>query len=158
MTITLQALSLVEKEEPVQVRFTLHSRDQRSMWMRDGCKVYMDSYMTSNGSSFMVTWIIFKNHLLKVGLTQKSIDHGTLNAHKHWFILFYYVWEPTWIENHLNSLWLRARSHMTSHYTWVPVITLHDVGGVLGRPLDTFLLGSHNFMVMALGSCVKCPL
>ena len=28
---------------------------------------------------------------------------------------------------------------------------LHDFGGVLGRPLDTFLLGSYNFMVMALG-------
>ena len=35
----------------------------------DGCKVYMDSYMASNGSSFMVTWISFKNHLLEVGLT-----------------------------------------------------------------------------------------
>ena len=34
----------------------------------DGCKVYMDSYMASNG--FMVTWTIFKNHLLEVGLTQ----------------------------------------------------------------------------------------
>jgi hypothetical protein len=38
--------------------------------MQDGCKVYMDSYMASNGSYFMVTWIIFKNHLLEVGLTQ----------------------------------------------------------------------------------------
>ena len=38
--------------------------------MQDGCKVYMDSYMASNGSCFMVTWTIFKNHLLEVGLTQ----------------------------------------------------------------------------------------
>ena len=38
--------------------------------MQDGCKVYMDSYMASNGSCFMVIWIIFKNHLLEVGLTQ----------------------------------------------------------------------------------------
>jgi hypothetical protein len=30
----------------------------------------MDSYMASNGSCFMVTSIISKNHLLKVGLTQ----------------------------------------------------------------------------------------
>ena len=36
--------------------------------------------------------------------------------------------------------------------------TLHDVGGVLGRPWDTFLLGSHTLMVTALGSCVKWPL
>ena len=33
-------------------------------------KVYMDSYMASNGSCTMVTWIIFKTHLLEVGLTQ----------------------------------------------------------------------------------------
>jgi hypothetical protein len=31
----------------------------------------MDSYMASNGSCFMVTWTILKNHLLEVGLTQK---------------------------------------------------------------------------------------
>ena len=34
--------------------------------MQDGCKVYM----VLNGSCFMVTWIIFENHLLEVGLTQ----------------------------------------------------------------------------------------
>ena len=66
VTIALQALSLVEKAEPVQVRL----RDQRSMWMQDGCKVYIYSYMASNGSCFMVIWIVFKNHLLKVSLTQ----------------------------------------------------------------------------------------
>ena len=27
---------------------------------------------------------------------------------------------------------------MTSHYTWGYVTTLHDFGGVLGRPLDAF--------------------
>jgi hypothetical protein len=72
MTITLQALSSVEKAELVQVPFTLHLRDQQSMWMQDGCKVYMDSYMASNGSWFMVTSTIIKNHLLEVGLTQNQ--------------------------------------------------------------------------------------
>jgi hypothetical protein len=43
--------------------------NQRNMRMQDGCKVYMDSYVASNGSCFMVTWIIFRNHLLEVGLT-----------------------------------------------------------------------------------------
>ena len=38
------------------------------MWMQDGCKVYINSYMSSNGSCFMVTWTIFKNHLLEVGV------------------------------------------------------------------------------------------
>ena len=40
--------------------------------MQDGCEVYMDSYMASNGSRFMVTSTIFKNHLLEVGLTQNQ--------------------------------------------------------------------------------------
>ena len=50
--------------------------------MQDECKVYMNSYMASNGSCFMVTWVIFKEHLLEVGLTKLG-DHGTLNAHNH---------------------------------------------------------------------------
>jgi hypothetical protein len=70
MTITLQVLSLVEKVEPVQVSFELCLRDQQSNWVQDGCKVYTDSYTASNGSCFMVTWTIIKNHLLEVGLTQ----------------------------------------------------------------------------------------
>jgi hypothetical protein len=32
----------------------------------------MDSYMTSNGTCFRVAWIIFKNHLLEVSLTQNQ--------------------------------------------------------------------------------------
>jgi hypothetical protein len=48
--------------------------------MQDECKVYMDFYMASNGSRFMVTWTIFKNHLLEVGLIQtwKSMALQTL--------------------------------------------------------------------------------
>jgi hypothetical protein len=38
------------------------------------------------------------------------------------------------------------------------VAALHGFGGVLKQPLDNFLSGSHNFMVMALGLCVKWPL
>ena len=70
MTTTLQTLSLVEKVEPVQVRCTLCLRDKQSMWMQVGCKVYINFYLASNGSCYMVTWIIFKNHFLEVGLTQ----------------------------------------------------------------------------------------
>ena len=50
--------------------------------MQDGCKVYMDSYVASNGSCFTVTWTIFQKpplggrpHIKPLG------DHGTLNAH-----------------------------------------------------------------------------
>jgi hypothetical protein len=36
--------------------------------MQDGCKVYMDSFMASNGTCYMITWILIK--LLEVDLTQ----------------------------------------------------------------------------------------
>ena len=90
MTITLQALPLVEKAEPVEVRcFTLRLRDQRSMWMQDECKVYIDFYVASNGSCFMVTWAIFKTHLLEVGLTpnQETMALRTLTT----IDLFYFI-------------------------------------------------------------------
>ena len=138
MTITLQALSSMERAEAVQVHFTLRLRDQRSMWMQDNCKVYMDSYMA-------IQWIMFHGHL---DYSQKPLlggrpntrpgNHGTPDAHNRWFILFYHVWGLTWIDIHWNSIWLRARSHMTSHYTWGSVTTLHNFGGVLGGPLETF--------------------
>jgi hypothetical protein len=38
--------------------------------MQDGCKVDVDFYMASNGLCFMVVWIVFRNHLLEIGLTQ----------------------------------------------------------------------------------------
>ena len=38
--------------------------------MQDGCKVFIDTYMASNGSCFMVTWTIFTNNHLEGGLTQ----------------------------------------------------------------------------------------
>ena len=135
--ITLQALSLVEKEELVQVRFTLCLGDQWSMWIQDGCKVYKDFYMASNGSCFMITWIIFKKSLFEGKLNTKPGDHGILNAHNYWFILFYHVWGLAQIEIHCNSIWLRTRSHMASHYTWRLVTTIHDFESVFGQPLDT---------------------
>ena len=138
MTITLQALSLVEKVEPVQVRFTLHLRNQRSMWMQDGCKVYMASCMASNRSCFMVTWTILKNYHLEGGLTQnrKTMALQTIIT----IDLFYFIMceDFTWIEIHRNSIWLRALSHMASRYTWGSMTTLHDFVGILGPPLDTF--------------------
>ena len=49
--------------------------------------------------------------------------------------------DPAWIDIHWNSIWLRARLHMTSHSTQGPVITIHDFGSVLWWPLDTFFWG-----------------
>ena len=44
-------------------------------------------------------------------------NHGTPNAHNPYFITFYHVWRPTWIEILRNTIWLRSRSYMTSHYS-----------------------------------------
>ena len=139
VTITLEALSLVEKAEPVRVRyFTLRLRDQRSMWMQGGCEVYVDSYMASNGSWFMVTWTIFTNHLLEVGLTRNQEVIALWPFTTVDLFYFDHLWRPVWIGIDWNSIWLRARSHVISRYTWRFVTKVHDVGGVLGRPLDTF--------------------
>ena len=140
VTITLQTLSLLEKVEPVQVRFTLCLRDQRSMWLNAR---WMQSL---HGFVHGIEWIMFHGHLdyfqkppLGGRPNTKPRDHGTLNAPNRWFIPFYHGWAPpAWIEINRNGIRLRARSHMASYYTWRSVTTLHDYGGVLGRPLDTF--------------------
>ena len=92
-----------------------------------------------------IEWIMFHGHLddfqkppLGGRPNPKTGDPSTPNAHNRGFSLFYHGWGPTWMEIHWNSIWLRVRSHMTSHDTCRSVTTLHDVGGVLGRPLDTF--------------------
>ena len=130
-TVALQALSLVEKVEPVQFSFILRLRDQRSMW-------------SLHGFLHGIEWIMIHGHLdyfqkLPLGgrANSKLGDHGTPNAHNHWFILFYHLWGPAWIEIHWINTWLRAWSCMTSHYTGGSMTTLHSFGGVLGQPLDT---------------------
>jgi hypothetical protein len=82
--------------------------------------------------------LFLKKPLLGDRSNIKLGHHGTPNAQNRWFILVYHMWGPAWLEIHWNSIWLRVRSHMTSHYTWGSVTTLHDFGGVLGWPLDTF--------------------
>ena len=85
------------------------------MWMQDGCKVCMDSYVASYGSCFMVTWTILEKYFTEVGLTQnwetmalwmlKTID---------FLFYFYHVWGPTRIKIHWYSIWSRAWSHTRS--------------------------------------------
>ena len=72
-----------------------------------------------------VSWSfgLFQKPPLGGRLNTKSGDHSTLNAHKCWFILYYHVWGPAWIETHWISIWLGAQSHMASHYTWGSVTT-----------------------------------
>jgi hypothetical protein len=114
----------------------------------------MDSYMASNGTCFMVTWIILKNHLLEVGLTQNRGDHGTPNAQNRWFILYYHVWGPACIKIHWEgpvTYDFTPHSRVRDHTTWC----WRCVGTTA---FGHFLLGSQNFIVTALGSCVKWPL
>ena len=96
-----------------------------------------------HGFLYGIKWIMFHDHLDYFQKPPnkphtKPGDHDTPNSHNRWFILFWYVWGPAWIEIHWNRIWLRARSHMAPHYTWASVTTLHDFGSVLGRPLDAF--------------------
>ena len=65
------------------------------MWMQGGCKVYMESYVASNGSCFMVTWTIFINHLFEVGMMTQNRETLALRTHTtvdlFYFILLYHV-------------------------------------------------------------------
>ena len=78
--------------------------------------------------------------------------HGTPKFHSCWFVIFYHLWGPYMNRVHWNSIWLRARLHMTSHYTWGVVTTLHDLESVLGWPLDTSFglsqFHGHNYWLM----------
>ena len=144
------------KCKPVQVRFTLCSRDQHSKWMQDGCKVYMDSYMASNGSCFMVTWIIFLNHLLEVGQTQNRETIALQNLTTV-DLLYIIIWEDTiWIESHWNNVWLRAQyiwlhTHLRAwdHITWF--------WKCLRMMAFEHFFWALNFMIIALSLCVKWP-
>ena len=89
-----------------------------------------------------VSWslgLVSKNHLLEVSLTQTRRSWHSERL-KSLIYLIYHVGGPACLEIHWNNIWLRAWSHMASHYTWgsVTTLTLHDFGGVLGWPLDTF--------------------
>ena len=101
--------------------------DVKSTWHR------MDHVSWSLGLFFQ------KPPWREVGLTQNPETMALQTLTTIGLFYFYHVWGPAWIEIHWNSIWLRAQSHMTSHYTWGSVTTLHDFGGVLGRPLDTFI-------------------
>jgi len=79
-------------------------------------KVCMDSYMASNGSCFIVTLTVFKNHLLEVGLTQNReiMAIQTLTT----VDLFYFIimiLEVSW-----DSLWTLSfgLSQFHGHGSW----------------------------------------
>jgi hypothetical protein len=131
-----------KRTELVQVRFTLRLRDPRLEY------VNARWIWSLHGFLHGIRWIMLHGHLdyyQKTPLggrpTTKLGGHGTPNAHTHWFILFYRVWGHAWIKIYWNSIWLRVRSHMTSHHTWGSVTTLHDFGGVLDGLWTPFFWG-----------------
>ena len=116
-------------------------------------KVYMGSYMASNGSCLIITCTIFKNHLLGLGLTQKQETMAL------WMLttihLFYVImlWGPIRIEIHWNNTWLGAGcirlhtppldSRIRDHTTWFWTLFTRAL--------------TISYMVTALGSCVMWP-
>ena len=114
--------------------------------MLEGPTEYVNARWMQSLHGFLhgIKWVTFHGHLDYFQKppggrpNTKPGDCGTPNAPNRWFILFYHGRGPTWIEIHWNIFWLRARSYMTSHYTWGSVTTLHDFEGVLGQSLDTF--------------------
>ena len=106
-----------------------------------------------------IKWIMFHGFLdyfqkppLGGRSNTKPEAHGTPNVHDCWFILFCHVWGPAWIEIHWNIIWLRARSHMTSHYTWGP-LPQYMILEECWDGLWTFSFGLSQFH--GHGSCVK---
>ena len=119
--------------------FTLHLRDQPSMWMQDGCKVYMDAYMASNGSCFMLNLTTLNNHLSKVGLTKNRETMALRTLTTVDLLYFEHFWRPTWIEIHwivfgwgFNPIWL----HTTLEGPWLHYMNLEVCWDGL---LDTFV-------------------
>jgi hypothetical protein len=66
----------------------------------------------------------------------KPGDCGTPKSHNRDLLYFITCEDPTWLKIHWIIIWLRAQSHMASHYTWGPVTTLHDFGSVAGCHVD----------------------
>jgi len=104
----------------------------------DGCKLYMDSYMASKGSCFMVNRIILKNHLLEVGLEQHRETWHSKCLHMLICIILSCM-RTHMNKNSMNWHLVEGSSHMASYCIWGFVTTLHAFGGVFGRPLDTLI-------------------
>ena len=158
MIVALQALLLVETWLS---RFKFASHYTLVINGASECKMDVESTWIStlhqNGPCFNIALTISKNHLWESSLTQHwetmALRYFTTNE----ISIFSLVQGPCMNRSDWNSVWLRVRPHMTSqlhmrargHTTWF--------WKCLGTTCGHFFLGSHNFMVTALGSCVKRP-
>ena len=108
------------------------------------------------GSYFMVTWTIFINHLLEVSLTRnrKTTAFWTLTTVDSFYIIM--------CEDPMNRNSLKQHSiEDLVTYDFTLQLKAGDrttwFWQCLGTDFGHFLLGSYNFTVTALGSCVKWP-
>jgi hypothetical protein len=117
-----------------------------------------------HGLLHAIQWIMFHGHLdyfpkpsFGSKSNTKSGDHGIPNAHNRWFILFYHVWGSAWIKNHWK--WHLVEGPVTCDFTLHSRIRDQTTWfwRCVGTAFGHFHLGSHNFMVTALGLCVKWP-
>ena len=86
------------------------------MWMQDGWRVYLDSYMASSGSCFMVTWTIFNNLFLEVGLTQ-NWDMMALQTFTTVDLFYFVMCEDPHEENFIEIAFGWGRGHIWLHNT-----------------------------------------
>ena len=115
----------------------------------------MHGFLHGNGSCFMVTWTTFTHHILEKCLIQNwetmalrsltSVDlvyvlSCVKTPHEYNFIDITFGWGfgHIWLHTTLGAMWPH---YMILEVSW-------DI-------LWTMLLGSHNFMVTALGLCVR---
>ena len=87
----------------------------------------------------------------------KPGDHGSPNTQNCWFVLFYHV------KTHMNRTSLKYYLvEVAFTYDFTLHLRIHDhttwFCRCVGTTFGHFLFGSYNFMVTALGSCVKRPL
>ena len=95
-----------------------------------------------------VSWSLgpfFKNQLLEVDLTPTGRPWHSECSHLFLYSILSCVKRPTCKFLYWNSMWCRARSHMTSHYTWGSMTTIDAFGGALGQPLDTTFFWLSQF-------------
>ena len=82
----------------------------------------MDSYMASNGLCFHGHLDYFQNPPLGGRFNAKPGDHGTPKVHNRWFILFYHVWGPAWIEFFEIAFgWGPGHTWLRTTFGWGPV-------------------------------------
>ena len=111
-------------------------------WGTNGVSVNARWMRSLRGFLHGIKWIVFDDHLdyiekppLEGRCNTKPGDHSTSKSHNRWFLLISHVWGPVWIQSIEIAIGWGPR-HIRLHAPLkAPWPTLHDVGGVVRRPL-----------------------